>query len=110
MPQEFIDEHREYLNERKLKYQEIDQDDIESELQSEREVMGQELKPYSVVLSEDEDEDKLNSFKGMCEVGKEINPNKETFVNEEGLKRVYKPKEQREAEAEAAEASMLAAN
>jgi hypothetical protein len=36
--------------------------------------------------------------KGMNEVGKEINPaqQNQAFVNHEGLKRVYKPKVQRE--------------
>ena len=38
----------------------------------------------------------MEKQKGMIEIGKEINPAQEAYVNHEGLKRVYKPKAQRE--------------
>jgi len=43
----------------------------------------------------------MNQPKGMEEVGKQGIDQLEPYVNHEGLKRVYKPKAEREAEAEA---------
>jgi hypothetical protein len=41
----------------------------------------------------------MQEVKDMVQdVGKEINPNQETFVNHEGLKRVYKPKDRTKSE------------
>jgi hypothetical protein len=58
--------------------------------------MGHEFKPKVEYEepSEDEHVAKMNQGKGMQEVGKQGAD--EPFINHEGLKRVYKPRAERE--------------
>lgn len=106
MPEEILDELLAYLNEREGKINDMRGQgfDIESQmLESEQNFMGQEFKPKVEYEepSEDENAAKMNQVKGMDEVGKQINQQLEPYVNHEGLKRVYKPRAEREAEAQA---------
>ena len=66
--------------------------EIESDfvMTEEEQLIGKEMKPNAVMLSEDEHNDKLNTVKGMATVG--ADPLGKEYVNTEGLKRVYKPK------------------
>jgi hypothetical protein len=67
-----------YLAERQETIQNLNQEDMvgtESEyLESEQNILGIELKPNAVQMSEDEHHDKLQTTKNMAEVGKEVNP------------------------------------
>lgn len=86
--------------------------DIQSDamLESEQNFMGREFKPRVEMdePSEDERYRKMATMKDMNEIGKEINPaqQNQVFVNHEGLKRVYKPRAQREQEQAQKQAQM----
>ena len=70
-------------------------------LESEQNFMGYEFKPKVEYEepSEDENASKMKQVKGMQEVGKQTtSENQEPYINHEGLKRVYKPRAEREAE------------
>lgn len=107
MPPELLFELQEYILTRNTKIKEMkDQGvDVASEfLKSEQDYMGRLLKPNIEQEEQNEredQEDKLMSGKGMQPViGKQVNENEplddDRFVNIEGLKRVYKPKDQRD--------------
>lgn len=106
MPDEILNELLEYLELRQKKIKDLKEagEDVESQyLQSERNILGTELKPKifneEPTDKEDQHTAKMNLPKGMHEVGKQIDPeNQQPYVNHEGLKRVYKPKAQREEE------------
>ena len=106
MPEEILEELLSYLAERNKKINQMKDEglDVESQaLDSEQDFMGQEFKPKveHEEPSEDENIAKMNQVKAMNDVGKQVNENQsnEPFVNHEGLKRVYKPREEREASA-----------
>jgi hypothetical protein len=60
--------------------------------------MGQEFKPKVEYEEPSEDENiaKMNQVKGMEELGKQENGQLEPYINHEGLKRVFKPRAERE--------------
>lgn len=106
MPEEILEELLDYLEERNKKINQMKDDglDVQSQmLESEQDFMGQEFKPMveHEEPSEDENIAKMNQVKAMNDVGKQINENQssEPYVNHEGLKRVYRTREEREASA-----------
>lgn len=105
MPEDIRRELENHLNERTQKFNQMKDDnmDMQSSLfESEKNYLGQEFKPK--VISEDEHQAKMNEYKAMeQEIGKEVNEKlkDQPFVNHEGLKRIYKPKNKIELVAEA---------
>ena len=106
MPLDLKAELHAYLHDRNQKVAKMKDDglDVQSQLDSEKNFMGQQLLPRVEKESEDENKDKMQELQGMVqEVGQQVNQrqSKEPFINHEGLKRVYKPKAEREADKEA---------
>lgn len=106
MPEGILEELLAYLAERSKKINQMKDDglDVESQaLESEQDFMGQEFKPKveHEEPSEDENIAKMNQVKAMNDVGKQVNENQsnEPYVNHEGLRRVYRPRGEREASA-----------
>lgn len=101
MPEDILDELLGYLDERIQKIKEMKEAGLEVEselLESEENYMGQEFKRKVEYEEPSEDENiaKMNQVKGMEEMGSQSKGQLEPYVNHEGLKRVYKPKAEKE--------------
>lgn len=107
IPQDLLLELQDYIQLRVNKIKEMKDQGIDATsefLQSEQDYLGRLLKPSIQEEEQFEKEDRkdqLMAAKGMqAVIGKQINENDplgdDQYVNVEGLRRVYKPKDQRD--------------